>query len=309
MVKPNLFIIGAPKCGTTAWVEYLSSRSDIGFGSLKEAHFFNEDFPGFRWAETLEEYEALFDGLDSEKYVGESSPIYLYSQVAVQKIAAYDPQAKIIICLRQPVDFMVSYHGQLLYNRDETVEDFAEAMSLIEERKSGRKIPSTCREAKFLDYVAVARFGEQVERVQRYFPPEQIQILWFDDWVRDPRATYLELLEFLGLDDDGLNNFAQVNQAHQHRNPLLARVAQRPPQWMLGLGSMVKRVLRLKRLGVAQRIRSINTEVKKRPRVSDALRMDLMQVLESDLRQLEKITGRNLAHWRFRPSELEVEEC
>src|SRR5690242_7658624 len=59
-MKPGLFIVGAPKCGTTAWVKYLGEHAQIAFSKIKEPHYFALDLPGFREVETQREYEALF---------------------------------------------------------------------------------------------------------------------------------------------------------------------------------------------------------------------------------------------------------
>src|SRR5690606_30582215 len=85
MTRPNLFIVGAPKCGTTAWVEYLSSHPEIFFCDPKEPHFFNTDIPNFRWVRSLDEYLKLFVRAGSKKVVGEASILYLYSQEAAER--------------------------------------------------------------------------------------------------------------------------------------------------------------------------------------------------------------------------------
>jgi len=116
---PNFFIVGAPKCGTTAWVEYLESHPDICFSSAKEPHFFNTDFPGFRWANSLDEYLLFFNECEGTKVIGEASVQYLYSNDSAKNIAGISPSAKILIFLRSPSSFLRSYHNQLLINCDE----------------------------------------------------------------------------------------------------------------------------------------------------------------------------------------------
>jgi len=59
----------------------------------------------------------------AEKVVGESSVYYLYSTSSAQGIREYEPDARIVIMLRNPVDMLYPYHGQLVFNGDEPIED------------------------------------------------------------------------------------------------------------------------------------------------------------------------------------------
>ena len=67
MNQPNLFILGAPKCGTAAWYEYLNQHPEIAFSKAKEPHFFCEDFPRFRWAKNLNDYNKLKKSLGLQR--------------------------------------------------------------------------------------------------------------------------------------------------------------------------------------------------------------------------------------------------
>ena len=189
--KPNLFIIGAPKCGTTAWYEYLRRHKDIAFSEAKEPHYFCHDFPNFRWAKSEDEYLKLFEGLEDHKYVGESSIMYLYSRVAVQELMQFNPEAKVIIFLRRYDKFFQSYHSQLYLMHEEDIEDPEKAWNLQGERAKGNCIPSTSREPSFLQYEKVAAFGEQLQRCVKYVPTEQLKVIFFEEWTRNPKGDLL----------------------------------------------------------------------------------------------------------------------
>lgn len=255
--RPNFFIVGAPKCGTTAWVEYLSTHPDIGFSRSKEPHFFNTDFPGFRWAHSEEEYLQQFEGSEGKKRIGEGSVIYLYSAEAAKNIAQFCPEARILIFLRDPESFLLSYHNQLLTNLDEDIADFRQAWALSGQRIEAG-LPATCRDPKFLDYPAAASFGKQVSRYLCAFPPRQVMILGMEDWKDDPRQTYLRVLAFLGLADDGRSEFPRIHEAKHHASRGVAKLVQRPPKGLLRLSAILRRVLGLKRLGLARLLRKAN---------------------------------------------------
>lgn len=292
-----MFIVGAPKCGTTAWVNYLSSHPDIEFSSKKEPHFFCEDFINFRWARSLEEYQSYFSHVSPRtKIIGEASVMYLYSESAAINIRKYNPDAKIIIILRNYVDFLKSYHQQLLNNLDEDETDFAKAWLKQTTRKQGQDVPRFCRESKFLYYKDVCSFGAQLEKYYDVFPKDQIRVLWLDHWIRDPHKTYLEIMEFLEIGNDGREKFEKINAAKTHRNMVIDRLVKRPPKVVLELSHLIKKIVGMERLGTAKLIRKVNTKETIISEVSPPLIDTINNQMQEDILILEGITGRQLRH-------------
>ena len=122
MKKPNFFIVGAPRCGTTALSEYLRGHPNVFFSQPKEIGFFATDFPGSRVITRFEDYMALFNDVQPDHLrVGEGSVWYMYSREAARNIHEYNPKAKLIVMLRNPVDLVHSLHSQLLLSIDEIV--------------------------------------------------------------------------------------------------------------------------------------------------------------------------------------------
>lgn len=255
---PNLFIVGAPKCGTTAWVDYLKSHPEIFFSAVKEPYYFCSDFsPGWRITDR-DEYLALFKGSEDATVVGEASVRYLYSEVAAANIRAFNPDAKIIILVRDQVAYLPSLHNQQIFNGIENVPDFERAWRMSGSRDQ-TNMPHWNQESVMLDYRRQGAFSEQVERFTAHFPLEQIRIFHFRDWTRDPRSTYLEILRFLGVQDDGRTEFAPVNEAKRHKLGLLGRFTQYPPPWALKASRIVKRLTGRSKPPLVGLIRKINT--------------------------------------------------
>ena len=117
-IKPDFFVVGAPKCGTTAICAYLGQHPEVFIPRIKEINFFGSDLTGLRSARNLNEYLAFFEPGDG-KCCGEGSTWYLFSKTAASEIHRHNPSAKIIIMLRDPVEAMYSLHNQLLYNGNE----------------------------------------------------------------------------------------------------------------------------------------------------------------------------------------------
>lgn len=217
------FIVGAQRCGTTAWFDYLGSHPEVRVTRLKEPNFFTTDIPVARRVTTLADYHALFGpapfGRDQRGL--DASTSHLFSAQAAAAIHAYNPAARIIVLLRPPLAFLPSLHAHLRRRGFESALSFAEAWQLEARRAQGLALPPRCIHPVLLRYRHLARLGEQLSRYTALFPPSQIAVLDFDDWRQNPRRAYLALLAFLQLADDGRQVFPRINEASQARSRLL----------------------------------------------------------------------------------------
>ncbi|HZV34408.1 MAG TPA: sulfotransferase domain-containing protein, partial [Verrucomicrobiae bacterium] len=120
MRKPNFFLVGAPKCGTTAMAQYLAMRPDI-FMARKEMHTFGKDlhFGHQFYRRDLQAYLAEFEGWGDQPRAGEASVWYLFSKTAAEEIKAFNPDAQIIIMLRDPVEMLHSMYYTFLWDGNE----------------------------------------------------------------------------------------------------------------------------------------------------------------------------------------------
>src|SRR5215210_7851360 len=207
-VKPNFFIVGAPKCGTTALYEYLRPHPNIFMPDIKEPHFFARDLGTYPRIKTSEEYAKLFtDSTEQHIRAGEASVYYLRSSVAVPNIHAFNPDARIIAMFRNPVDMVYSLHAQLLYVSEETESDFETAWRLQERRGRGIGVPPRIRSPLLVQYAQIGQFGTQTQRVLSCFPPSQVKLILYDDFAASPQQVYDEVIEFLGIPHDGRSEF------------------------------------------------------------------------------------------------------
>jgi hypothetical protein len=298
--RPNFFILGAPKCGTTALSEYLRRHDRIFVSTPKEPHYFCDDFdyyyaPGRR---TQEHYLRLFAEADERHLVvGEASVWYLYSATAARNIMAFDPTARVVVMVRNPLELVPSLHSQLSYTLDETEPDPAVAWGLQEARRRGEGLPATVRVPEFLQYGEAARLGAQVRRVLDVVPRAQVKVLVFDDLRADAGAVYRETLGFLGVPDDGRSEFPRINENKVHRAGGLARLTQRPPSALVSVAKGVKRIARVERLGVLERLRRRNREVTRREEISPEFAHALREYFRDDVAELGDLIDRDLSAW------------
>lgn len=299
MRKPNLFLIGAPKAGTTAFYNYLSSHPNIFLPLRDDTHFFAKDFSK-EWDQvhTMEEYLALFrKAREEHRIVGERSVYYLYSKIAVQRIFEFNSDAKLLAMLRNPVDIAESFHSQILFSLNEDEEDFESAWRLQDVRLRGEHIPSTCRDPQVLQYRNIAMLGKQVQRALDVFPRKQVKFVIFDDLASSPLMVYKEALEFLGVPYDGRTEFPRVNVRREHRSRLLARLVLRQPAPVRWVTRGIKKLFGLAQTGVGVALMRLNSRAPQRKPMTEEFRQELVEFFSDDVKKLSRLIGRDLSGW------------
>ncbi|MDA9589739.1 sulfotransferase domain-containing protein [Opitutales bacterium] len=292
MRKPTFFIIGAPKCGTTSFANWLGAHSNVFLTeNPKEPKFFDTDVsPNVM---TLPQYESLFrDAKDTHIAIGEASTTYLRSIVAVPGILKYAEQPKFIVCLRNPVEMAPSVHGQLCHTLYEEIEDFTEAWAAQSERAEGLRIPKHCiGEEERLQFGRVCSLGAQLERLYQVVAREQVHCVFVEDMKQDPRRCYQETLQFLGLPDDGRAEFPVANARKQPRAKWMSVL-------LKVLGRLKVRVgLGGRHFGLLRSAHQMNRVPAAKVELDASMRQELVEYFREDINLLSKITERDLSHW------------
>jgi len=231
-VLPELYIPGAPKCGTSALASYLADRPDVYLGHVKEPNFWSSDMPSFARREGFDDersYAAMYRRAPAgTAWCLDASTHYLYSSIAVERILNRTPGARFIVMFRPGPEIAHAWHMQMHIAGYEDEPDFETAWRLIETRARGRRLPPHCPEPKLLDYRSIAWVGAQVERLLKVAGAGRVLVLPLADMRDDPRAVYLRCLDFLGLDDDGRRVFPVENAASENRLKSLSRLVRSP---------------------------------------------------------------------------------
>ena len=237
---PDFFIVGQPKCGTTALYEMLRRHPEIYMPDVKEPHFFVNDVRYRHAPATLDEYLQLFAGAGPEQRIGEASVFYLWSLNAASDIAEMQPLAKIIAIFREPAGFLRSLHLQMMETYVEVEKDFRQALSLEDARRHGRHIPrSAVDQEQLLFYSDHVRYVDQLHRYDALFPSANIMVLIYDDFRDDNQATLRKVLRFLDVDDTYPIEPTDANPTVRVRSP---RVHQAIHAITVGGGSTARAV-------------------------------------------------------------------
>jgi len=297
VTRPNFFIVGAPKSGTTAMHSYLVRHPQIFMSAHKEPHYFGTDLDRTERTPMSEaQYLSLFEEAGDRPVVGEASVFYLYSRRAAAEIAAFAPQARILMMLRCPVDMIYSYHAQRLYGGREDIADFEEALEAEAERKQGRRLPRRVGLRQGLFYRDVGRYAEQVERFLREFPREQVHVILYEQFRDDPAQSFRELLQFLDVDTGFRPDFQVVNPNTVPRSRWFRDFTTRPPRLLNSLArALLPSVAIRRRVGLSLRL--LNTRVQRRPPLPGSVRQRLQEEFRDDIRRLEDLLVRDLSVW------------
>jgi hypothetical protein len=301
---PDLFIVGAPKAGTTSLHDWLGQHPDIFMCPTKEPHFFCRDFHeqsdalhGMRRYfkhRTEDDYLALYADRGNEKVAGEAATSSLYSKVAAGEIQRFNPDARIVVLLREPTSLVYSFHSYLLSYAEEDIESFREAIESEPRRRAGDPecLPKLVRHPSRLFYSEIGALGDQVQRYLDRFPREQILLIVFDDLKRAPLEVYRQVLRFAGVDDSFSPKMTVRNENRINRYAWLTRLRADPDA---PLKLAVKRLLpRTAYNRLRGRLQAFNRQKGKRAPMDPDLRERLMRQFRPQVEALSRMTGRDL---------------
>lgn len=285
--QPNVFLAGAPKCGTTSLANWLAAHPQCYVSSPKEPHFFG-DF--LRKHMTQGQYEKLFaEARPVHKARIDASTSYFTMPHAIAEILDYRPDARFVVMLRNPVDLVYSLYSEVFYGGAETASSFEDAWRMQKDRKQGNRIPLSCNNPAMLFYRDQALLGQALSNLIEQVGRERVHWIFMEDLKNDPKQCYRGVLGFLGLDDDGRDDFPAMNRAKRHKYPALNRVLRTLGLWRSRLG--------LPGLGLRAALnRNAKVEARREP-LSEEFRRELYSSFAEDIQLLEQLTGRDLSGW------------
>ncbi|MGH9453735.1 MAG: sulfotransferase family protein [Terriglobia bacterium] len=283
--KPNFFIVGAPRCGTTSLWGYLQGHPEIYMPAQKELYFFDADLWGSEaWAPSLEQYLGFFSAAGGQKRIGEATPSYLRSKLAPKAIKTFSPGAQIIIMLRNPVDVMYSLHSQGLRYNTEPITDFETALE-ADGRRRGREL---------LGYRESTNFPQQVQRYFDRFGRENVHTIIYDDLKKNSAAVCQNTLRFLGVRLDFASEFPLMNSNKQARNARLQAMLLQPRALREISRALVPHKVRAR---IRRSLSNANRVVRPRPPMDTELRRRLQKEFEPKVERLSRLLGRDLSGW------------
>lgn len=218
--KVNLFVVGAMKAGTTSFNEMLSKHPDIYFSPVKEPHYFVNTLPRRMYdpsrffsleiyfekkfpeplhitnIENKEQYQQIFSLAKNEAYLAEGSTGYLHAQESAEKIFKYNPNAKIIILLRDPLKRAHS-HYKMDLGLGRTKNSFQEEINIeLKNFKNSSLDP--------WGYINMSLYAEAIQRYKVLFN-DNVHVISLESLIKEKGETMRALFQFLEVDNLDLN--------------------------------------------------------------------------------------------------------
>jgi hypothetical protein len=193
MAIPNLFIVGAPKCGTTSLYDKLGLHPDIFCPALKEPCFFSRSISGFPdWGlATLDAYLKAYSDSEPFRYRVDGSTWSFSIKGTERLIKEFNPQAKCIILLRNPIDRAFSSWSFAYTNGWTTVASFPEAVHM--------ELASTGNSSWDFRYIETSLYSDRLNDYMQFFGKDALKIFIFEDLIAHPEAVFDELISWLDI--------------------------------------------------------------------------------------------------------------
>lgn len=229
---PNLYVPGFPKSATTSISLALAQHPQIFSPITVEPHYWAADLPFYAAREGLNSlvaYSSLYKrATERHQWRLDGSTLYLYSETAAASIVKNIPNAKFIVCLRDPEDIVLAWHMQMLNGNYESEKNPEIAFNLSSQRRKSQNIPQHCPDARLLDYERIAAVGTQLLRLMDTVGVENIHIVTMTSVKHEPLVALERCWNFLGVKNAPDISLTQSNGAFSVRHPLLRKSIYHP---------------------------------------------------------------------------------
>lgn len=290
-MKASLFIVGAPKCGTTALCHYLSSHPKIYLpdrSNRSDGKFEPHYFAPVGKITAISEYNALYAPMRKDQVGIDASVYYLYfSKYSAKRIQCYNPDAKFIIMIRNPWEVLVSHYRETVYQGSERSKTLEQALNC----------PN--REWSTVDHLGVIKFSNEIMNYFQIFGKEAVKVINFDNFKKDTKIVYKEVLDFIQIEENQFHDFNKVNERKNIKWRSVHRLLTTPPEWAWCFKSMLPIAFRR---SVIANLRKINTTSKSTDNRDLILKPEteskVQSIISEELEALENLLDWDLSSWK-----------
>jgi hypothetical protein len=297
MTLPNFLIIGAGKAGTRSLYSYLQQHPEVYMSPIKETNFFalegeEINFKGPKanqeinsWSiNNLEDYQKMFDSVQSEKAIGEASPLYLYSPKAPDRIKHYIPNAKLIAVLRNPAERAFSNYNYFSIPEVEPLS-FENALQAETERINNQW-------EWIWHYKNLGFYYSQLQRYYKIFSPNQIKVYLYEDIQADSQKVMSDLFNFIGVDPNFIpNTYKKYNVTYKVKSKALLNFFEKPNLIKNFIRNLVPDTIRKPMAAKVYRSNLV------KPQLEPKIRSKLIEVYREDILRLQDLIQRDLSAW------------
>ena len=286
-MKVDFFIVGAPKAGTTSLYHYLSEHPQVEMSSQKEPDYFSDraiNEQGMYYDKnrinTLDKYESLFVQKESVVY-GEASVSYLFYENVAEDIKKYNPNAKIIIILRNPIERAFS-HYLMDYRLGLISVSFEKVLAKISKLKNAHLF--------YQQYIELGKYTTQIQRYLDSFEQESILFIDYDDFKKNVPETVNQVYSFLNISTDFTANInTKYNASTMPKNKII--------RFIYSFVFLRKILTFLFPVYLVRNIRDFLFKADEKPELLKETRNQLRKIFNDDIRILEEVLGKDYSKW------------
>lgn len=285
---PNLFIVGAAKCGTTSLYNYLSEHPSIYGPQKKEPRYLTKDYitalgitkkKRSKFVFSKEEYLSLYEGATTEKYIIDGSVFIMFFEQAIIELKKLSPEYKVIVALRDPVKRFIS-HYKMAYNAGDIKLPLQE---FLHNAKSGIGINT----------LEMGEYTRQIKNLYKHLDEDRIKIVFFEEFKKDNVKTIEEICDFLEIE----GNFSYHPEKVYHKGFGITKSKTIGQFYIKN-----KWVLAIKRKLLNTKIGNLKFLINKwlyKPLIVEPASYDfLYDYYKQDVLDLEKLLNKDLSHWK-----------
>jgi len=237
--KPNLFVIGASKCGTTFLHHILGQHPEINMSTTKEPYFFTED----NYKDKMEWYDSLFNQKENRKVTGESTPMYsettCFPEIA-KRIHTFNSDSKIIYIVREPFSRLKSVYTQTMSTGH-----------WYKKKHYNQLMPKEFNRAVFEypPYLEATKYWTHIQNYRKFFNDKKIKIIFFEELTKNYTKTMEEIFLFLEVDPTYIssqkNSNKNTSQGKKVHSPYYSKISKMTPNVIkkiipVGLKNLIK---------------------------------------------------------------------
>jgi len=302
-IIPNFLVGGPPKCASTSLNFYLKQHPEIYMSPVKQTKFFSLDYD-----KGIDFYlQTYFSGVTNEKMAGEATPTYFLLPFVVERIKKFNPEMKIIFCLRNPVERAFSGWSMRMNNGTEDLP-FRQALEEnIKQRKThsfigeegakewyaDQKRNNRQDDAGFRTYIEGSMYAYNLKNYYAQFDPSQIKIIFLDSLKKDLHGTLKEIFTFLNVGNTyQIQNTEQKNTYKKSKIKFLEPVLGKNKKFSKMLSNLMPKSFKKKILD------TMYVEGSK-DRITQEDRKFAFEIFKNEIIELENLLKIDLSHWKL----------
>jgi hypothetical protein len=222
-IHPNLIIAGVPKAGTTSVFAWLADHPDGAGSIVKETNYFsgkqdpqiNKDTNFIEHG--LDRYSELFPNVNAEKLVLESTPAYVYDQVAIQGIAQLPSAPKVMFILRNPADRVLSIFFYLKTHWQACPEDMTFTQFVAHARNGTWKFEPHWQ---LRDAFVHCEYEHHLDNWRAAIGNTRIKVFIFEEMIKNKVEFMKYVSSWVGIDPSFYDSydFYSENESYQVRS-------------------------------------------------------------------------------------------